>query len=361
MKANVLISRFLEVLVDTRIPGLIMSSPGIGKTTTVEAYAQLKGYNLTTIIPSQYSSDDLLGLQSVVDGKLDRLAPYWYTDMIDRASNGALNLLFIDEISTCDEYLQAPLLNLIFNKSLGKHKLPDNTLIISAGNYSEDLNDSFNLTAPLVNRFLTLNIKDKDLDYSELITDEFRRAKDEGRLEKYLGFEKFKNEYYPKSEVLTHIRKLIVKAISNKIGITNSKETGLLGFASNRSVSHSFNFLDNYLDKYNDKSLELGLRVIGDSLGYAKDGDEFKNYLSKSMNMFLITKKESKSVLELSSMEYWSTLPITERDSVIAELSNRLDEFGEDTIDNIVKLRDHNLITAGQSKLIQDGITKMYS
>lgn len=182
MKINQLIAKFVDTLNNLSlrgiyIPGLIMSSPGAGKTSTLEMYAKLKDYNLVSLIASQYSSDDILGIQSVQNGTLCKLTPSWFNNLKKLSENGKRTILFIDEITTCDEFIQSPLLNLIFNKSLGEESLPDNCFIVAAGNYSEELNGAFSVTAPLINRFMILNLSDADYSMNEILQNTFRNLK----------------------------------------------------------------------------------------------------------------------------------------------------------------------------------------
>ena len=106
MKANKKIARFtraIDVLDQKgeKIAGLIMSHAGLGKTSTLRMYCDCMGYNLYTLIPSSYASDDILGLQTVTKGdKLVRLTPSWFDELSALASNGKRTLLFIDELST---------------------------------------------------------------------------------------------------------------------------------------------------------------------------------------------------------------------------------------------------------------------
>lgn len=288
MKSNQKISRFLKVLLDINVPGLIMSSPGLGKTSTVEMFCRLYDINLTTLIASQYAPDDILGIQSVKDGKLVRLSPSWFDDMIDIAKNGKRNILFIDEITTCDDFIQAPLLNLIFNKSLGKSKLPDNTLIIAAGNYPEDLNNAFNLSNPLVNRFLVLNLTKKDYDIKELMNGEFDRINSEwnpSEVENFLGMKvSGVRDYSP-------LKKNLKSLISNqaevgKTKVLNSNQTGLVGFSSTRSIRYSLSFMTSCLNQFGLKDKELLGGVMGDSLGETKSGVQFKELFMTTLNEY---------------------------------------------------------------------------
>jgi hypothetical protein len=214
-----------------------MSTPGIGKSSTLELYSKVRDLNLTTVIASQYAPDDILGIQAVSNGKLERLAPYWYNELIKKSSNGKDNLLFIDEITTCNEFIQAPLLNLIFNKSLGGHTLPENTYIIAAGNYEDCLNNAFRMSAPLVNRFLILNLNNSDVNLKELLSVNFKELANSGSedLIEYLGLSP--SDFISMSSVKSLIKVLVELKVDN-YEINNSIETGLTGFLSIRSLSY---------------------------------------------------------------------------------------------------------------------------
>ena len=196
MKANMKIARFASVLdrLDqhgVKVAGLIMSHAGFGKTSTLRMFCDCKGYNLYTLIPSSYASDDILGLQTVTKGdKLIRLTPSWFDELSALASNGKRTLLFIDELSTCDPYIQAPLLDLIFSRALGTNRLPDNVFIISSGNYSDDLNGEFKMSHPMVNRFVILNITSTDSDVKAVVDREFDNLKTKEDKLAYLGIDK---------------------------------------------------------------------------------------------------------------------------------------------------------------------------
>lgn len=282
MKSNELIAKFMEVLdildkSNRKYPGIIMSAPGLGKTSTIEMWCNLKGYKLTTLIASQYSQDDILGIQSVVNGRLERLTPSWYNKMIEGSSPDTRHVLFIDEITTCDEFIQAPLLNLIFSGDLGAgHKLPSNTMIVTAGNYSEDLNGAFSMTAPLVNRFLILNISPSDCDMTETLRGDFSRVlkgSDEDKKD-YLNFE-------GKGKIAWSIKKLrgfFSKRPFTVPRIINNSREGLLGFTSIRSVTYAMSFAEEYFKLYSDSDWT---RIVGDTLGvaYPKSASPSKEYL----------------------------------------------------------------------------------
>ena len=284
MLSNRLIAKFIDVIDQISIenhrnvPGLIMSSPGSGKTSTVERYCEYRDYNLTSLIASQYSQDDILGIQSVSHGKLVRLTPAWFDDLIERAKNGRRNVLFLDELTTCDEFIQAPLLNLISTGSLGLHKLPENTIIIAAGNYSEELNNVFSLTAPTVNRFLILNVSPEDYSMQEVMTSEFDKAQN-GKVEGYFGLERGKEKIYK----INKLKKFILKSYPfTPARVKNSTKVGLLGFISPRSLTNTMLFAEKYFEMYQDSNW---VRVVGDTLGYIYSrGSDIPMYIRDNLN-----------------------------------------------------------------------------
>ena len=266
MKSNSLIGRTLEVIdsLDKRgkkIPLIIMSSPGYGKTTSVEMWCEVKDYNLTTLIASQYSQDDILGIQAVNNGKLERLSPAWFNSLVDKAKNGKRNVLFIDEITTCDEFIQAPLLNLIFARNLGLHKLPENTLIVTAGNYSEELNGAFSMTAPLVNRFLILNLTTDDFDISEVANLKIDSLNSKEKKRTFLGCDSDGTKKYNPEALSTYISKYLK---FSKSEIINNSIEGLVGFTSIRSVDNAINFYRCWCETW---PYPEWTRIVGDTLG----------------------------------------------------------------------------------------------
>ena len=77
MRSNVRIERFLRTLdlmdqAGDRVPGLLLSHAGFGKTSTVRLYSDYYGYNCVELIPSQYSADDVVGVQ-VYDTEANQL------------------------------------------------------------------------------------------------------------------------------------------------------------------------------------------------------------------------------------------------------------------------------------------------
>lgn len=158
----------LKVSEVSNVPVLIISNPGVGKSTTVELFSKIRGYHCLVLKGNSSNNDEICGYDTVpegitsVDGDVHPAAiglrPAWFQEILDKEEQGQKTLLFIDEITTANEFVQAALLHVIFERSCKGEKLPKDTLIVAAGNYAANLSASMNLISPLMNRFAIFNI-----------------------------------------------------------------------------------------------------------------------------------------------------------------------------------------------------------
>lgn len=300
MKANQYIARTLDIIdslnqIQIDIPLLIMSHPGFGKTSTLSMYCKYKDYNLYTLIVSQYGSDDILGLQTLKDGKLVRITPSWFDEMISLTQNNKRTILFLDEITCVDEWIQGPLLDLIFSRKFCNIELPENLLIVAAGNYSRDLNNAFKMTAPLINRFLILNIRNSDFEVSSFFDDDFEDVgiKEAGDYlglktsKRYFDIDKFKDWAKTSGEISF-----------GRSEYSEDAELGLLGFTSIRSLNYSMKFAEAYIVKYGKDP--LWMRIVGDTLGYSSTRTDktMHSILKGCAGKFIIDAKPSLDTIE---------------------------------------------------------------
>ena len=232
MKNNInqTIYHALRISEDSGIPLLIMSAPGMGKTSTIEMYAEYRGYYLEVLRGNSTSETEIMGYD-VVDldpeaKSTKHLRPSWF----ERILRQEKALLFLDELTTAPAPVQASLLHLIFSRTVGgNEKLPDSTLIVSAGNYSQSLSSDFGLIPPLMNRFCIVNIlpdiTDLDLFLSHYTGNIIGEKKD-WKEEVYNSFKGLDQEENDK-ELVEKASEYIERTVRETAKILISKNKGL--------------------------------------------------------------------------------------------------------------------------------------
>ena len=74
------------------------------------------------------------------------------------AAKHKLIILFLDEMNSAAPAVQAAAYQLILNRKVGTYVLPDNVVIIAAGNREADKGVTYRMPAPLANRFVHLEL-----------------------------------------------------------------------------------------------------------------------------------------------------------------------------------------------------------
>ena len=295
MKSNVIIARFLRTLdlldqEGKRIPGLMLSHAGFGKTSTVRLYSKYYDYNCIELVPSQYAADDIVGVQifDTERNQLVRKAPSWFRRLKETIeSNGKRTILFIDEITTCNPYIQGPLLDLIFSRSIGEEKLPDNVMVVAAGNYASDLNGEFTMVNPLINRFVLLNLDRYDFTLEEVVNNPIGNLNTPEEIEKFLELESDNTRVYN----FDAFKKWLVESKDIdffKYESEEVKDIGLIGFTSLRSLDFVVKYTEKFMETYSDNSW---IRVAGDTLGTSakKENKLLRDIILKDEDKFLNT------------------------------------------------------------------------
>jgi len=92
------------------------------------------------------------------NGKMDWAPPIDLPDE-ELASQYPIVVLFLDEMNSAAPAIQAAGYQLILNRRIGKYKLPDNVVIVAAGNRDGDKGVVYRMPAPLANRFVHLEMR----------------------------------------------------------------------------------------------------------------------------------------------------------------------------------------------------------
>ncbi|PIL18050.1 hypothetical protein P775_21755 [Puniceibacterium antarcticum] len=141
---------------------MLHGRPGVGKTQIIqqlaaERDAPLFDLRLTTIEPQ-----DLRGLP-YYDHETQRTIWYRPEDLPDDPVRPAI--LFLDELTAASPYLQPTVYGLLQERRVGRHRIPDNVLIVAAGNMVEDGAVAYEMGTALSDRLIHMVLQASARDW----------------------------------------------------------------------------------------------------------------------------------------------------------------------------------------------------
>lgn len=180
VKVNELINLLLPIYLHSakkndysKIPANMMwGPPGVGKSESIWTLKAILEENtgkrvvVTDVRLLLFNPVDLRGIP-VPDKKRENavwLKPHIF--QLDPSDN-VINIVLLDEISAAPPSVQAAAYQLVLNRQVGEHKLPNNTIMIAAGNRLVDKGVSYKMPTPLANRMAHFEIYPEVEDWKE--------------------------------------------------------------------------------------------------------------------------------------------------------------------------------------------------
>jgi MoxR-like ATPase len=144
----------LQVCLLARVAVFLWGEPGIGKTATTTAMAEVLSEMMWTVILSIREPSDQGGLPVIrPDGSVWMAPPGWAKEL-EKEGHG---IVYLDELNVAPPTTQNSALRVVQEGQAGDQKLPDETSFVAAGNPPETNVGAYNLTAAMANRFVHIN------------------------------------------------------------------------------------------------------------------------------------------------------------------------------------------------------------
>ncbi|MGE5405357.1 MAG: AAA family ATPase [Candidatus Saccharibacteria bacterium] len=155
-------NRLSDLLLNVAIarPVFIWGPPGIGKSSLVQKFAEDVGLPCISLLGSQLAPEDIIGVPQIIEGcsvfcpprTIARKEPY---------------CLFLDELNACSHEVQKAFYSLIHERRVGEYMLPEGSIVIGAGNRSQDSAIVRSMSSALINRMIHVHLKVFHRDWLE--------------------------------------------------------------------------------------------------------------------------------------------------------------------------------------------------
>lgn len=261
IKDNISIKSFPSVM--------LWGAPGVGKSQAIKQIAKEitnqtgKQTKVTDVRLLLFNPIDLRGIPTV---NQERTLSKWLKPQIfdmDESSD-IINILFLDEISSAPPSVQAAAYQITLDRVIGEHKLPDNCIVIAAGNRLNDQSVVYKMPKALANRLLHFEVENDFLSWKEW-------AIKNNINEKVVGFLSFKSNYLidelSKSENLAYATPRswemvsnVLNNISDDIDEVESLISGLIGVGTTiefKTWCNVYKDLPNIQDIFEGKPVKI--------------------------------------------------------------------------------------------------------
>lgn len=147
--------------VNKKRPVFIWGPPGSGKSDMVDQVAN--EFDNSLVIDMRMALMDPTDIKGVPyyssNDNTMKWAPPAELPNAETAKEYEIIFLFLDELNSAPPAVQAAAYQLVLNRKVGSYHLPDNVVIIAAGNRLGDKGVTYRMPSPLANRFLHIELR----------------------------------------------------------------------------------------------------------------------------------------------------------------------------------------------------------
>lgn len=148
---------------------MLWGQPGVGKSDAIKEIKQNltettnKKIVVTDVRLLLFNPIDLRGIPTV--DKENKTSVWLRPEIFNMdSSSDVFNILFLDEISAAPPSVQSAAYQIVLDHKVGEHKLPENCVVICAGNRVSDHSVAYKMPKALANRVLHFDIT---IDFKE--------------------------------------------------------------------------------------------------------------------------------------------------------------------------------------------------
>ena len=142
---------------------MLWGKPGVGKSQGIRAvahYIQQKTGKKVCITDVRLLLFNPIDLRGIPTTDAERRFAVWLKPKIFAMDEGVevVNILFLDEISAAPPSVQAAAYQITLDRVIGEHRLPDNCLVVAAGNRVSDRSVAYKMPKALANRLCHIEV-----------------------------------------------------------------------------------------------------------------------------------------------------------------------------------------------------------
>lgn len=172
---------------------MLWGPPGVGKSQAVKQLGKEIEKNTgkkTTVTDVRLLLFNPIDLRGIPTANADKTLAVWLKPQIFQMdpSDDVVNILFLDEISAAPQSVQAAAYQITLDRVVGEHKLPENCIVIAAGNRTTDKSVAFKMPKALANRLLHIEVEGSFKSWKKW-------AIRSGVNEKVIGFLSFRQQH----------------------------------------------------------------------------------------------------------------------------------------------------------------------
>jgi len=154
-KKSMSIEDQIKYYIDNRRPFMLHGKSGIGKSRRI---ADINPDFVSLTLRNGILPEEIIGKDTTDENGVSKWTPpSFYTELVKRCEeNPNQNIvLFIDELTNVNEHEQSIIYDIVLNNSIKPNcgKLPDNCVVVAAGNSKDESEAAYNMPEPLFRRF----------------------------------------------------------------------------------------------------------------------------------------------------------------------------------------------------------------